>query len=282
MAQRINFYSQGHRGARGLFPENTIGSMIKAVDLGMNTVELDVRITRDKRVVVTHDPKINPDISSWPGRKPVTRKEAEELVIYQMDYKAVHSFDVGIRGNPKFPEQIKQPAQIPLLEDLISTVESYCQEKDREKIIYNVEIKAERGKDGVWQPKPQEFTDLVMEVLANAKIDNRFYISSFYPRILRAVHTSHPEAVVGFLTEDDSVTLALIIQALGFTPQIYSPHFSMITKDLVTKAHKVNIKVVGWTVNDNSAIEQLLDLGIDGIITDYPDRLKQALTAKFD
>jgi glycerophosphoryl diester phosphodiesterase len=124
--ESINFDKQGHRGCRGLMPENTIPAMLKATALGVTTLETDVVITRDKQVVLSHEPFFNHEISTKPDGAPVTEQEERSLNIYQMDYSQVRQFDVGLRPHPRFAQQQKLAAFKPLLAEMIDSVENYC------------------------------------------------------------------------------------------------------------------------------------------------------------
>src|SRR3954464_12088059 len=124
MQAQTNFDIEGHRGCRGLYPENTIIAFMEAVKLGVNTLEMDVVVSKDGKLVVSHDPTLNPDICSTPDGKPVSTG----IRIYNLTYDEVKTYDCGLRGNPKFPDQYKTAAFKPLLSDVIDSVEKYIQQ----------------------------------------------------------------------------------------------------------------------------------------------------------
>ncbi|HET7361231.1 MAG TPA: glycerophosphodiester phosphodiesterase family protein, partial [Salinimicrobium sp.] len=180
-------------------------------------------------------------------------------------------FDVGSKFHSSFPEQQKMKAYIPLLGELIDSVEQYTVRKGLPEVIYNIEIKANPEKDGEYQPKPEEYIKLVMEVMNSKPIGNRFYIQSFDIRQIQEVHENYPGTVTGFLTGNENFTFEENIDRIGFKPQIYSPHYKLATDSLIEKAHKNGMKFVPWTVNSVTEMQRLIDMGVDGIITDYPN-----------
>ena len=129
------FDKEGHRGCRGLMPENTIPAMIRAIDLGVTTLEMDAQITKDNLVLISHDPYFNHQITTKPDGKGMTAEEEKNYVIYKMNYLETHSFDVGMKPNPKFPDQQKIPVHKPLLSDLVDSVENYCKKEKKPSIL---------------------------------------------------------------------------------------------------------------------------------------------------
>lgn len=160
-----SFFKEGHRGTRGLMPENTIAAMEKGIAVGANVVELDVQISSDNKVMVSHDPYINRLYSLLPDGSEIAEVDAKKYILHQMPYDSIRKFDVGSKDYPDFPQQKKMKAYIPLLGELIDSVEHYTKAKGFAPVIYNVEIKANVQQDGVYQPRPAELIDLVMDVL---------------------------------------------------------------------------------------------------------------------
>ena len=138
-------------------------------------------------------------------------------------------------------------------------------------MIYNIEIKSRPDQDGILQPAPAELIDLVMNVVRSKDIENRFYIQSFDIRQIREVHKRYPGVVTGFLTGNKETSLEDNLENIGFTPDIYSPHYKLATKELVKDAHDRGMKFVPWTVNTLEEMRDLKAMGVDGIITDYPN-----------
>ena len=263
---------QGHRGCRGLMPENTIPAMLKALDLGVTTLEMDVVITKDKKVVLSHDQWFSEEITTKPDGTYMGLREERKFNIYWMTYEDVKTFDVGMKPHPRFSQQQKMRVVKPLLTDVIDSVRQYMMKSRRPFPYYNIETKSNPEFDGVFHPKPGEFVELLMGVIREKNIEDHVIIQSFDFRTLQYLHEHYPAIKTAMLIEDyDKRSLDEQLKALGFIPTIYSPDYSLVTKELLKKCHGKNIKVIPWTVNDKTKIEELKTMGVDGIITDYPN-----------
>lgn len=267
---QTKFNTEGHRGSRGLMPENTVPAMKKAMDLGVKTLEMDVVITKDKQVVVSHDTYMSADISLKPDGSPVTVEEQKKINIYQLPYAEVKTYDVGRKPHPQFPRQEKLAAHKPLLTELIDSVEAYAAVKGLPAPMYNIEIKSSAATDGVYHPEPREFVDLVMAVLQKYKLGNRLIIQSFDVRPLQLIHKQQPAISLSYLTMN-SKTLDENLASLGFKPTTYSPYYKTVTPETVKACHDQGMTIIPWTVNTKAEIDSLKKMGVDGIITDYPD-----------
>ena len=268
LSKKINI--QGHRGARGHYPENTLRGFKAAVDFGADFIELDVVISADSKVVVSHEPWMNDEICSMRDGSPVPPGRGREHNIYRMPYEVIRKFDCGKRGHPRFPSQRGEPAYKPLLGEVISTIEAYTREKGYAPVGYNIEIKTEQ--DGVFNPAPLVFVDLVHREIKNYGLGDRLNIQSFDVRILSEMHKKDPSIRLGLLVENrDSMETNL--QALGFLPYAYNPEFVLVNEILVKQVHGRGMKIFVWTVNEKNDIAAMLALGVDGIISDYPDRV---------
>ena len=265
------FYKEGHRGTRGLMPENTIASMKKAIEDGANIIEVDIQISRDKKVMVSHDAHINRQISLLPDGREIPEADATKYILHQMPYDSIRKFDVGSKYHSDFPQQKKLKAYIPLLGELIDSVEQFTTEKGFAPVIYNIEIKSRPEQDGFYQPVPAELIALVMEVVNSKEIGDRYYLQSFDIRQIQEVHNRYPRVVTGFLTSKKDVTLEDNLESIGFIPQIYSPQYKLATQELIEKCHAQGMKFVPWTVNTVEEMKGLKEIGVDGIITDYPN-----------
>lgn len=264
------FFKEGHRGTRGLMPENTIPSMKKAIEDGANIIEVDVQISQDKQVIVTHDPHINRGISLLPDGSEIPEEDKFKYALYQMPYDSIRKFDVGSKTVQGFPQQQKLKVHIPTLGELIDSVEQFARDKGHAPVIYNIEVKARTDQDGILQPAPAEFIDLVMAVVNARDLGNRFYVQSFDIRQIQEVRKRYPGVATGFLTGNHEATLEQNLPAIGFIPEIYSPQFQMATPELVRKVQEKGMKFVPWTVNTVEDMKKLKAMGVDGIITDYP------------
>lgn len=271
-AEVEDFDKQGHRGCRGLMPENTVLAMLHALQLGVTTLEMDVVITKDKKVVLSHEPFFNHDISTKPGGSVVLPTEEKGLNIYKMNYEEVKQFDVGLKPHPRFPLQQKMAAYKPLLSDLLDSVQQYMVSAKRPLPFFNIETKCLSATDNLYHPEPAEFVELLMAVIKEKEIEDRVIIQSFDFRTLQYLHQKYPHIKTAILIEDfDKRGIEKQIEALGFQPAIYSPHFSLVNEKLLAYCHQRAIKVIPWTVNKKEEIERLKKMGVDGIITDYPN-----------
>ncbi len=262
---------QGHRGARGLLPENTVPSLLLAVDLGVSTVELDVVISSDSQVVVSHEPWFSHEICTKPDGAPVAESEAHELNIFRMNYSEVKRYDCGSRGNERFPQQRKMAVSKPLLSDAIEAVERHAATTNRTPVYYNVEIKSKPEGDNKYHPEPMAFASLVYQVLRDTDVLDRSTIQSFDPRSLEAVRRIDSSVTLALLV-DNELGLAGNLDRLSFRPEIYSPNYRLVDRNLVDAVHAIGVRIIPWTINETAEMESLLHLGVDGIITDYPDR----------
>jgi glycerophosphoryl diester phosphodiesterase len=271
-AQVRNIDWQGHRGCRGLYPENTIQAMLKAIDLGVSTLELDVVITKDKQVILSHEPFMSAEISTNTEGKTITASEEKTHNIYQLDYAAVQSWDVGLKPHPRFPQQEKTPAKKPLLVDVIDAVEAYTRMHNIPPVQYNIETKSDPEGDDLFHPKPTEFVNLVLAVIQSKGVTTRTIIQSFDVRTIQLVHTQYPQIKTAFLVEKTSAKdLNSQLKTLGFIPTIFSPAYQFVDQKLVDICHKKGMQVIVWTVNTSPEMQKMLDLGVDGIISDYPN-----------
>ena len=163
----------------------------------------------------------------------------------------------------------------PLLENVIDSAEHYAEEKKHPKLFYNIETKSLPATDGQYHPAPQEFVDVLMDVIGSKGIQDRVIIQSFDFRTLQYVHKRYPFMRTAMLIEDfDKRGLDQQLKDLGFNPTIYSPDYSLVNEKLISDCHALKIKVIPWTVDDKVSIDRLRSIGVDGIITDYPDLFK--------
>lgn len=270
------FDLQGHRGCRGLMPENTIPAFIKALELGVTTLELDVVISRDRQVVVSHEPYFNAAFSIKPDGRPVSKKEQKELVLYQMEYAEIKRYDVGSNGNPAYPEQQKLKTYKPLLSEVIEQAEAYRTAKNLPAFSYNIELKSEPSEYNKSQPEPALFCELVQAVIRKQLPPDRVVIQSFDFAMLtewkqQASKENYPLVRLAALVENLRSPEKNLAE-LGFTPDIYSPNYRLLSADKVARLHEKGIKVIPWTVNQRDDMVQMKRWGVDGLITDYPDR----------
>lgn len=263
---------QGHRGCRGLMPENSLEGMLHAVGLGVRTLEMDLVISTDSQVVVSHEPWMSTRIALSPQGAELSAADERSHNLFRMSYEEIRSFDCGTKFLPDFPDQRKMPVAKPLLREVIEAVEDYVRQRRGMPVYYNLEIKSAPQGDHIYHPDPATFCELVLkEVLARLPA-GRITIQSFDMRILRYLRAQHPHIRLALLTGDlAGSSAASRIDELGFAPEILSPHFSLVTETLLDECALMDMQVIPWTINDAPTMQRLIRMGVHGLITDYPD-----------
>lgn len=271
VAQQLSFDTQAHRGGRGLMPENTIPAMLDAIDRGVTTLEMDLQLSKDGQVIVSHDPAFNANFVTTPEGNTLTSAAAKKIVLYQLSYDSIAKYDVGLKFNPEFPRQKKVSAVKPLLSVLLDSTEAYAKAKGR-TIHYNIEIKSRPAGDGIYYPDLAGFVDAAMQVIGRKGMDDKVVIQSFDTRALQLLHSKYPGYALSYLIDaKEKRSFSELVKALGFKPAILSPNSALVTPEMIADCHQQKVKVIPWTVNDLEEIRRLKKMGVDGMITDYPD-----------
>jgi len=296
----FGFDLQGHRGARGLMPENTLPAFAKALSVGVSTLELDLAVTIDGRVVVSHNPRLVPALSR---DKDGTWLEESSPPIHLMTLEEVQSYDVG-RLNPtsSYARRLsgQQPVDhtpIPTLGEVIELVKR----SGNQQIRLNIEIKTNPEKPdltlGLF-----DFAQTVVNVIRKYNWQSRVTVQSFDWRALAAVQALEPAITTSYLTVNQPWLNNLQSGRAGASPwlngfdidrfggsvpraivaaggDVWSPYHREISVESIKEAHQLGLLVKVWTVNQPERMRALIDMGADGIITDYPGRLRQVLKA---
>lgn len=291
-----DFDKQAHRGGKSLYPENTIPAMKNALKMNVTTLEMDLAITQDKKVILSHDAFLSPELITKPNGTYIPKDSGFYYKIYDMPYAKIQTFDVGLKKLNSAPDQKKMKVQKPLFSEVIEACENYARELKRPLPFYNIETKTRPFSDNILHPEPEEFVDLMMKIIVEKGIQDRVIIQSFDPRTLEIVHKEYPEIMTALLVEkvDDKKIeqqrahfknvsvekfrlypnhlsgVAGDMKFLSFTPQIYSPEHHLVTPELVKECHALGMKVIPWTVNSKERLEELKKMGIDGVISDDP------------
>ncbi|MDX5345984.1 MAG: glycerophosphodiester phosphodiesterase, partial [Hymenobacteraceae bacterium] len=265
------FDVQGHRGCRGLMPENTIPAFLNALELGVQTLELDTVISKDKQVVVSHEPFMSDEICLTPAGQEIKEADEQQHNLYQMPYKLIKQYDCGLKPHPRFPDQQKMAAYKPLLSEVITAAEAYAAAHQLMPVQYNIETKCTPAGDNLFHPEPEEFVDLLINELQKHELLSRCTIQSFDRRTLQIIKNKQVPVKLSLLVED-MISPEQHLQALGFTPDYYSPDFTLINEHLLQLCRQKNIQLLPWTVNEPQDMLKLDQKGVAGIITDYPDR----------
>lgn len=277
----IDLDVQGHRGCRGLMPENSIPAFQRAWELGVTTLELDVVISKDRQVVVSHEAWFSHECCTNPDGIALTEANEKQFNLYQMDYADIIRWDCGTRPHPRFPDQEKIKVVKPLLREVFTALESsntldYYNGKEKPLPQYNIEIKTEPDGVGVFHPNMHDFAALVLEEIHSQALGSRTTIQSFDLEALRETRRQDRDIALGLLIEEDE-DYKTKLGELGFYPEILSPEWHLVDEPMLTFAAEKNMKVIPWTVNEPADMRKLIKLGVHGIISDYPDRLLNLL-----
>jgi glycerophosphoryl diester phosphodiesterase len=264
---------EGHRGCRGILPENSIPAFLKALDYPeVNVLELDLAVSKDGQLMVSHEPWFNPAICLLPNGDSIKAGEAEKILLYQLTAAEIQQYDCGSKGNARFPEQQKMRTHKPTLRELVTAVRT--QRSDKADIRWNIEIKSNPAWDNVRHPAVEVFAQMVIDEVKALGLERHCIIQSFDERPLQYIHQKDPALTIALLVENTR-SMAANIESLGFQPAIYSPYFQLVSKRLVRQCKARHLKLVPWTVNNVSDMRALIRLGVDGIITDYPNRIRE-------
>jgi len=266
------FDKEAHRGGLGLMPENSLPTMINAVSLGATTLEMGVYITKDKKVILSHEPFFNHAITTKPDGSYIDEKDERNYNLYQMDYSEIVKYDVGMKSDPQFPDRQKIRGPKPLLSDVFKFVKEFMTREKRPYPFFNIEINTNPATDNIFNPAPGEFVELVMQVVMRNDMKKQVIIQSADMRTLQYLHKTYPKIKTSLLVNaGDRNSFRKQLTDLGFEPTIYSPEQALVTSNLISACHEKNIKIIPWTINDKAKIESLRAMGVDGVITDYPN-----------
>ena len=293
------FDIEAHRGGRALFPENTLVSFAKALSMGVNTLELDIGVTKDGAIVVSHERHLNPDLARGADGNYVA---APGIPFVQLRLDEVKQVDVGqIRPDSayaaQFPEQRAVPGtKIPTLKELIDLV----RRSGNADVRLNIETKIDPNHPEE-SPEPERFVTLLLDLLRAEKFENRVMVQSFDWRTLQLVQKRAARIPTVYLTQQAGKEPTVFLDrasvwSAGFNPAerggslprtikvaggaIWSPYFGDITPALIAESHALGLAVVAWTVNKEADMARLIEIGVDGIISDHPDLLRKVANEK--
>lgn len=261
---------QGHRGARSVLPENTLAAFQYALEAGVDTLELDMGVTNDGVVVVVHDQKINPIICEYKNGEPIN----DELWIHQLSLQQIKSIDCGSRINPRFPKQKLLPGStIPTLAEVFQLIKNSPLDNAK-TVLFNIETKS-NPEIPYAQPMPEDFVKAVLAVVNEYNMVERVCLQSFDHRTLIEAHHQAPQILRSALFEESPANWVLAAQQAK--AQIVSPNFQLLDAESVITMQQAGLRVIPWTANTAEQWQSLIDLGVDGIISDDPKALLEFL-----
>ncbi len=256
------FVVHGHRGAMALRPENTIPSFEEAIRGGADYIEVDVAVTRDNVLVISHDPVVNMEICSGPGGK---------TPVHELTLQQFRQYDCGGVKAKMFPRQTPLPGtRMPTLDEVLELAKS-------SDVKVNIEVKSS-PKWVNYTPPPDEFSRMVVDAVRKHKLEKRVLVQSFDFRIVKAVRAIAPELEVAALYGPGDRTFVDVARETGV--KIVTPMYTLVTAEKLKAAHDAGIKVIPWTVDKQEDWDRLIDLGVDGIITNDPGALVAHLKAR--
>ncbi len=261
----------GHRGAMGLMPENTIPGFKKAVDLEVDGIELDVVISGDDQVVISHEPWFRHDICLTPEGDSIDKETQKEHRIYEMSYEQIAKYDCGSIKNPDFPDQETRSLSKPLLKEAVREIESYIVEKGNDPVTYFIEFKRKPEWDNELQPEPSKVVQLVHDELAGLEILDRVSVHSFNERMLqefKKINSSIPQM---YSIPKRNVDFRDNLAVLTYSPDVYFPHHTLVDSGLVNNVQNEEMLLIPWTVDEYDKMVKLRNLGVDGILSNYPN-----------
>ncbi|OGX88967.1 glycerophosphodiester phosphodiesterase family protein [Hymenobacter coccineus] len=265
----------GHRGCRGLFPENTLPGFLHAAALGVDVLEMDVVISADHQVVVSHDPWLAAHLCRDAGGLRIAPAHERQHNLYHMPYAAIRQCDCGSEPHPGFPLQQPVAAPKPLLREVLAATEALPRPPGSKRLRYSIEIKCTPAGDDIFHPTPAQFLALVLAELMAADMLPRTTLLCFDPRVLRLAHAQLGTRLALCLLSEDGQTWPAAVAELGFQPDVFGPNYESVTPAAVDELRRLypGTDLVPWTVNNPVDMQRLLSMSIDGLTTDYPDRL---------
>ncbi len=265
---------QGHRGCRGLYPENSIPAFEKAIALGVTTLELDIAITKDKKVVVSHEPFMSRTICFNPKGDEISEDMDKKHNLYQMTHGEIKQFDCGTKLHPTYPGQKKLKTYKPLLSEVFELAKV-----KNPDVKFNIEIKSKPEYYGIYTPQPDEYVKIVLGEIEESGFFSNVNLQSFDLVILEEIKKQSPNIPVALLVDEDE-TIATKLEKLSYKPEIISPYFRLLNSEIINEYHSQDYLIIPWTVNEEQDMVKMLRWNVDGIITDYPNRLLEICSNK--
>ncbi len=263
-----------HRGGAAYYPENTLPAFAYALQLGVDALEMDLVLSKDRQVVVSHEPYMHHEKCLTPQLNRISEQEEKKYILEQMDYAEIKKFDCGLVASSQFPERQNILAFKPLLTDVIQQSENNNVEKNYLPFKYNLEIKSNPKYTKYTQQDKILIIEKVIEEIYRYKIESRVVIQSFDKEILQLFKRRNSSISLALLVEDN-ICFERHITDLGFKPEIFSCDYIYMTQNIVDQLHSAGIKVYVYTINKQNDIQHFIKIGVDAIITDYPEQALQ-------
>ena len=261
----------GHRGCRGLLPENSIISFQKALALGADGIELDVIVNKDKQLVVSHEPYFQSSFCLDSVGNSIRNEGTFNM--YELTQEQIRKFDCGSIGHPKFPMQEKIVSTKPLFSEFLSQV-------DMAGKTLLFEVKSSDGEYGRSQPYPEEYVSIILNEISRIPASVDLMIMSFDRNLLEELHERSPEYRLVYLTYLPVKGIRSFLKDLTFKPYALGMFYPTVKKRKVHRLRASGVRIFSWTVNDEKKATRLIRKGVELIITDYPDQLIKIANAR--
>ena len=262
MGQKMQIY--GHRGCRGLLPENTIVGFKKALNLGADGIEWDVVVNKEKKLIISHEPYIDTLYCQYNNGEKIKNQSPKDLNIYTMGCEEINEFDCGSIFQKDFPNQTLIKSTKPTVKDAFIAIEKY-----NPTILF--EIKSDESVYGLFQPHPKEYAQIIKSEVEKYQYLEQLIFMSFDHNIINELQKVMPNQRYVFLVHMPKLTLESYIAELNFMPYAIGMYYPLVNKNNINSFHEKGIKVFAWTVNNQKKGLQLEKINLDGLITDYPN-----------
>ena len=263
----------GHRGARGLFPENTLEGIKNTLKLPINGIELDIVVSKDNNLLVSHNPFAHPEFCLDHLGDEVFKNELVNN-FYLMNYEQIQQFNVGTKQHPDFPHQQKLNSKVPLLTEVYDLLNN----KTDKNFTLFLEVKCDSSS---YYPPINHYADLVYNFLCTHPFKGKLIVKSFDIDFMNAFYAKSKDKFhLGLLVENKNHIIENL-KSLNFKPDFYNPEYTLIDEQLVTELHSKDIKIVTWTINHQIDYQQMVNLNVDGVITDYPNEMIKIIRKKW-
>ncbi|MCB9189845.1 MAG: hypothetical protein H6599_11270 [Flavobacteriales bacterium] len=267
-AQKDSTSFYGHRGCRGLYPENTLEAFEHAIDLGVDGIEWDVIVSKDKKLIISHEPFLDASYCFNKEGKEISASEGKKVNFYELTAEEIQQFDCGSKVNSKFPDQL-------MIKTYKPTVQEAFEKLNLKDVTILFEIKSERSDYSIYQPEPKEYAKLIAAEIEDFEFKANIIFMCFDGNLLDELHQILPDYRYVYLTYKPFTSVKTFLKQISFTPYALGMYHPTIRKRDVKLLGNQGIKTFAWTVNKPEHSNKLMRYGVSGIITDYPDSVKR-------
>lgn len=267
--ERQEIFVQGHRGFRGRFPENSLTAFEHAANLGVDAIELDVVVSKDKKIIISHEPYMCHSLCLTPEGKSIQKEDQEKFNLYQMNASEIAKFSFGELEYSKFPDQKKIKSAKLALTEMCALLEGRLGDVSYPQLT--IEVKSNPATQGQWHPNASDYAKILLENISTINEEWPIAIQSFDLNILKALDKLNCPLPLIALSESKELDVDKVCEILEFIPDGYSPYYELISASLVEDCETLGVEISAWTVNTIEEMDKLYKLGVRNFITDFPD-----------